>query len=77
MSEKENKVLLMYIGNENDPDDEPFEIGEVYEFTIDEWVVEIYEIIIDGVEYTFTIEPDERGLSYKNWFKIVEQEESI
>lgn len=55
-----------------------FTLGEKYKVLktyVDEENYLCYEVLDDEGDFaSFTVEPDEDGLSYKNWFKLVEGE---
>lgn len=59
-----------------------FHINNIYEFQLNEEyycsyenkTVSVYQLDIEYTTYSLTINPDEEGLSYKNWFKLVEED---
>jgi len=64
------KVKLKCIKEDEHND---FKLNEVYDFYLVQYENEdLYEIEYNGAEYTYTIVPDQEGLSYKNWFELVE-----
>lgn len=71
-------VYLECINNSGNFGEKYLELGKVYEaeLTTVRNEIQIYSFVTDNyVSHQFTVLPDAEGLSYKNWFKIVDSPE--